>query len=184
MFSLLTNQYSLGFNYRALIEPMIYSGETVITNPHTSPEIYGAFLDSTPTCGMTSSLVTLRDWFGMTNGFLVRFHIFDTAPLTAGEHEIRCEIRDIDGNILIRTYINGVVQPYQVRSAIPIEVLGDPGLSVLNGKVIGGVVGQEINCIFGFKIVPDANQFTYSRTNFNELPFKTVPVGGLEYSNP
>lgn len=184
-FKLISNSYKLGFNYRALIEPMEYSGETIITNPHTVAEITGAFLESTPTCKITNSLANIRSWFNSTNGTLVQFTIFDTAPLVAGNYRVTAVITT-GGNIEIQTWqliaSVWIRQPYKINNAIPISVTG-AGLSVVAGKIVGGTVGQSITCKFGFLIVPETNNFTYGRTGINELPFKCVPVGGLSYTN-
>lgn len=187
MASYFNSHYTLGFNYRPSIEPMIISNQTVITNPHTAPELFGSFLEVTPTCGINPMLTEIRNWIGTSNGRLCQFSVFDQAPILAAKYKLTAHIADALGNIELRTWVDPgsgfVRQPYVLKCAVPISTT-TAGLTVASNRISGSfTIGQEITCKFGFWVVPENNYFEYSRVNIKEIPFKIVPVGGFGYVN-
>lgn len=173
-----------GFTYNANLLDVYPSGETHITNPNTEPTIYGKFLAWSSECP-DEDFIFIENWFN-SSGLLATCKLFNNIPLAGldcGSGLVwKAFITPAQAPIL-RSFYNGVQTPYRITCAYPVSSLSH----TISGDDIVGVPNTQIDLTFKFKIVPEANYYTFSEKGnaiqFSDIPFKVIPRKVI-YPNP
>lgn len=182
-FNLSSNARELSFDYRASLVKCKYSGVYSLSNSQTEATFYGKYLTFSPTC-QGDALTTLENWFQEEKGLIATFDMFDeikSGRLISGNYSWTAEIGQ-NRDLLLKSWklVNSlwVRQPYVVTSARPVS----SNLQVINNRFTGtiGTVVDQVK--FGFQIVPELDNFSYTRNGgkvtFDEIPFLVVPKSG------